>query len=181
MKLLSGVTFDNVYNTRATKRKQLHNNGPRSPTSPGIDVEFHKSMPIVFIGHHSSRYDQLLRRIGSISSDTSLTSLGNYTHLFKKRWRITPYQHFPYALELKSKLVYRQQGWDNWEIYHLQEYANKTYASAEMRWTTLPTKWIPSNVIKNSKNKLRVLTPSVSKTLTPTPDQILGKWQVGKR
>ena len=106
-----------LINTRATKRKQLHNNGPRSPTSPGIDVEFHKSMPIVFTGHHSRRYDQLLMgcsfqqnctsantltvlvawlfrfpnilpnvtgRIGSISSDTSLTSLGNYTHHFKE-------------------------------------------------------------------------------------------------
>ena len=68
-------------------------------------------------------------------------------------WSRTPYQLFPYAWDPTTQLIYSKSQ-DEWSVYYHQDNTRNRFESANLTRSVLPQKWIPTNIIRQSGNKL---------------------------
>ena len=78
-----------------------------------------------------------------------LTPLGN--------WIAPPYSKYKYMIDVKTKLVYKTIGNDNWDLFVQKNGSNKTYEHAQLQKKVLPSRWVPVRVIERSCRELVIL------------------------
>ena len=109
------------------------------------------------------------------------------------RWEKNPYQHYPYAMDLQTKLVYKQAGDQSWEVFHPTTGTRNTYEPSQLQRSRLPKQWTPVRVIERSYRKIGVIdcenvnmrqtaqTPQLGVFLTKEERKVVGQFEIDKQ
>ncbi len=89
-------------------------------------------------------------------------------------WIKNPYQKYLYVMDLKTKLVYKQSGETNWELFHHTRRTRNRYEPSGLQQGRLPQHWIPVRVIEHSCRQLGVIDCASVDTRTIEQPPILG-------
>ncbi len=90
-------------------------------------------------------------------------------------WSRTPYQLFPYAWDPTTHLIYSQSH-DDWIVYYHQANTRNRFETANLTRRVLPQKWIPTNVIRQSGNKLLRIDQMVAPVAPQLAAPVFGRF-----